>query len=241
MRIARNFFVLALFVSNCYSQDENGSVARAAGHNLSLRIFEINATNEFFEEAPNSVENAEGSPYFNENFIKGSIFNGKDLIKENVLLRYNIYADEIEIKKYDFLPDDEISSLTKDPRFYVKILNNIFVFATYQQSIEKGGYFKVIQPGKHYDLYKKIIIDFTPFKSANAIESEKPAAFKRTQDYYLVTKKGNFFKIPKRTSKIYTIMDGKEKKIKDFIKKNKLNLKIEKDLVQLVNYYNSIL
>ena len=71
-----------------------------------------------------TVENIKGSPYDNENFMKGTIMFD-DRTYNNALLRYNAYADEVEMKIND--PEsksEEIYALNKSPKLSFVINND---------------------------------------------------------------------------------------------------------------------
>ena len=57
-------------------------------------------------------------------------------------------ADEIEIKESLDSSDDDARVLTKSPDIFVKIEEDIFIFAPYKGGIEEGGYFQVMFEGQ---------------------------------------------------------------------------------------------
>jgi hypothetical protein len=69
-----------------------------AAYKLNVRTIDISQLNEFEGLNEEIIKNMDGSPYANENFILGNIFENDKLVKKNILLRYNIFSDEIEIK-----------------------------------------------------------------------------------------------------------------------------------------------
>ncbi|MBK5212110.1 MAG: hypothetical protein JJE55_00435 [Flavobacteriaceae bacterium] len=177
--------------------------------------------------------------YVNPNFVQGKIFQETKLIKDEVPMRYNAYADEIEIKKNT--SDDSFSALIKDPNIFVKIFKDIYVFVPYQGSNEKGGYFNVLSDGKTYDLYKKTTAVFRePRIAKTSYERDSPPSFDKTTTYYLV-QNGTFLEMPSSNSKVLKMMDKKKSEIKAFIKKNDINLDKEADKIKLVSYFDSLL
>ena len=176
----------------------------------------------------------------NENFVEGKVFINGKLNKKNVLLRYNIYAEEIEIKNTKYSTSYE--ALYKDPDIYASIGGTIYIFAPYEDSINKGGYFALIQPGDYYTLYEKSTITFKSFETRSAYRPRQPAKFIKSKDFYLVTKSGKFFKLPKRKSKLAKVMDEKKKKeIENYLDNNKIDLDNRYDVIRLFKYYDSLL
>ncbi len=143
--------------------------------------------------------------YANPSFVQGKIFQEDKLIKDDVPMRYNAYADEIEIKKNT--SDENYSALIKDPNIFVKIFKDIYVFVPYEGSNEKGGYFNVLSDGKTYDLYKKTTATFRePQKARTNYERDSPPSFTKTTTYYLV-QNGTFLEMPSSKSKVLKMMD----------------------------------
>lgn len=177
--------------------------------------------------------------YANPNFVQGKIFQEDKLIKDDVPMRYNAFADEIEIKKNT--SDENYGALIKDPSIFVKIFKDIYVFVPYEGSNEKGGYFNVLSDGKTYDLYKKTKAVFRePKKAKTTYERDMPPSFPKTVTYYLV-QNGTFLEMPSSKSKILKMMDSKKKDINSYIKQNNIDLDKEADLIKLVTYFDSLL
>lgn len=189
-----------------------------------------------------SLKNIEGSPYESSSFLPGAIYTTEKKLATNVPLRYNIFADEIEMKKSFSAEDSEYSSLVKDPEYFVKIRNDIYVFIMYNGSVDDGGYFNVLTDGKHYDLYKKSKVTFIDkqFGRTN-YERDTPAHFKKSVAYYLVSEDGTFYELPNKKNKLIDVFSAKSKEIKKYIKDNNIDIKEEKGLVKIVDYYNSII
>ncbi|HBC05412.1 MAG TPA: hypothetical protein PKH16_15630 [Aequorivita sp.] len=177
--------------------------------------------------------------YANPNFLQGKIFQEDQLIKDDVPMRYNAYADEIEIKKN--VSDETYSALIKSPDIFVKIINEIYVFVPFNGSNEKGGYFNVLNDGKTYDLYKKTKAEFRePRKAQTSYQQDTPPSFVKATTYYLV-KDGSFLEMPNSKSKILKMMDSKKNEMKKYIKDNNIDLDKEADLVKTIAYFDSLL
>ena len=177
--------------------------------------------------------------YLNPNFMVGNIYQDDKLLKSNVPMRYNAYADEIEIKNH--ASEENYSALMKDPSIYVKIEKDIYVFIPYDGSNEKGGYFNILADGKSYDLYKKTTAVFLEPKTANTnYERSTPPSFDKTTKYYLV-QNGKFLEMPSTKSKVLKVMDSRKKEIKDYIGDNNLDVDKEQDLIKVFTYFDSLL
>ena len=182
-----------------------------------------------------------GTPYNNPNYLLGNIYKEGKLLANNIAIRYNAVADEMEVKQNPSDSDDDARVLTKSQDIYVKIIDDIYVFVPYQGGIEKGGYFQVIFEGNNIALYKKHVKDFSPEKKAtSSITKTLPAVFKDKPVFYLVTKKGTFYQMPKSKAKKLKVFGEKQNKMKDFTKQNSLDLNKEQDLLTAIKYYDTL-
>lgn len=203
------------------------------------RTIDINQKSLAFGLTEAEFEAIKDEAYANTNFVQGKIFQEDQLIKDDVLMRYNAYADEIEIKKNP--TDEAFSALVKDPSIFVKMFRDIYVFVPYEGSNEKGGYFNVLADGKTYDLYKKTKSVFREAQKAKtSYQSDTPPSFNKTVTYYLV-QNGTFYEMPSSKSKVIKMMDKKKADVKDYIKQNNLDIDKEADLIKLVTYFDSLL
>ena len=210
-----------------------------------LRMVDMRVNSDIVSEqyglSEDDLKSIEGSPYENDAFLPGAIYTSEKVIAGNVLLRYNILSDEIEMKKQSNANNKEYSSLIKDPKYFAKIRNDIYVFVMKNGSIDEGGYFKVLSDGEHYDLYKKVTVEFIEKTFAKtSYGRDTPAQFKREDVYYLVSN-DKFYELPNKKNKLIDVFNAKESEVKKYIKSENLNIKEEADLIKVINYYNSIL
>ena len=218
------------------------SQANNAAYNLNTRQIDIEQQRAAFGLTELEFSSIEGSPYANKNFLAGIIYQEDKAVYDKVLLRYNIFSDEIEIKKAENSAETSYDALIKDPKSTVKIANTIYIFVPFEGSLENGHYFTVISEENAFDLYKKTEVEFSAsYIARTSYERDRPAKFTQKNIYFLVSKNGTFYQLPNSKSKIIKVMSSKEVEVKSFIKKNKLDIKTENDLVKLVKYYNSLL
>ena len=184
--------------------------------------------------------NIQGSPYANEVFINGNVYQNDKLVSKNLFLRYNIYSDEVEIKTGD--GGNDYGALLKNPETFAKIGSEVYIFVQKDGSSTNGHYFTIVTAGDHFDLYKKTVATFkAPYKGKTSYDTDRPGKFTQSNTYYLVSKAGIFKELPARRSKILKAIGAKEKELGSYIKSNKLDISKEVDLSKLVGYYNTIL
>lgn len=203
------------------------------------RTIDLNQKSLAFGLTEAAFEAIKDEAYANPNFLIGKIFQDDKLLKDNVPMRYNAYADEVEIKKNE--SDQNYNALIKDPDIFAKVGKEIYVFIPFQGSHEKGGYFAVLTEGKNYNLYKKTTALFRePRKAETSYQRDIPPSFQKTVVYYLV-KNGQFLEMPNSKSRILNMMSSKKKEMDVFIKTNKIDLSKEADLVKTITYFDSLL
>lgn len=186
------------------------------------------------------VKSYKGTPYNNPSYLPGNIYENNKLLANDVALRYNAIEDEIEVKETLATNDDDAKVLTKSLNIFVKINKDIFIFAPYQGGVENGGYFQVLFEGDNYNLYKKLKKKFIPAKKAStSITKDLPPVFLDRPVYYIVTNEGKYYELPESKNKKLKVFGNKQIEIKKYIKENKLDLKDEKDLIRVINYFDN--
>lgn len=239
-------FIALLLVSaeafpqkNFHSRDAGASGGANSNYNLYLRTIDIDEKAMSFGLTETEFNKIKDEAYPNPNFVLGKIFQDDQLLRSDVPMRYNAYADEIEIKKSP--RDKSFGALIKDPNIFAKIGADIYVFIPFEESIEKGGYFSVMAEGKKYDLYKKTTAVFKERqKAATNFATDIPPSFPKVVTYYLV-EDGKFLEMPNSKSRILKMMDIKKMEMQEFIKENRIDLDKESDLVKAVIYFDSLL
>lgn len=218
---------------------QTGGFASHSNYNLGTRMIDVDEKAQSFGLSEAQFDAIKNDAYANPNFIAGNIYQDEQLLKKDVPMRYNAYADEIEIKMDP--TKDSYGALTKDPSIYVKLLKDIYVLIPYEGSNEKGGYFSILADGKKYDLYKKVKSVFNePYVAKTSYESSRGPSFSKQTTYYLV-ENGKFYELPDSKSKILKVMDSKKKEVKSYIRDNNIDLAKESDLIKLVTYFDSLL
>jgi hypothetical protein len=186
-------------------------------------------------------ENVVGSPYNDPNYLIGNLYKGNALFATNVALRYNAVADEIEIKESLDSPDKDARVLPRDPEYFAKIKNDIYVFVPFQGKVEDGGYFHVMFEGKKLDLYKKIIKKVIPGrKASSSFTQDVPTEFRDESQYFLVTKNGRFLQLPESKEKKFNIFGASKETVLNYVNENGLDVNKEKDLLAIITYYDGL-
>lgn len=179
----------------------------------------------------------QGSPYLNDNFIKGSIYTVSKTQYQDIPLRYNIYNDDMEFQTND----NNVLALST-PEIVEKITFGDYTmeYIPYVTSRNvKNGFFELILKGKA-SLYAKPQVEFLEAKDPAPYKDAEPAKFLRKDDRYYI-RLGMEAAVPCGNKKdVLGIFTDHSEELEAFIKKNKINVKKEDELKKLVEYYNSL-
>jgi hypothetical protein len=176
--------------------------------------------------------NVEGSPYLPEEFIKGTVFiEGEKPYA--AMMRYNAYQDEIQVQG-----SDGISSLFKREYVWAEIGGQSFRIENYKtRSGTSKGYFVELNRGE-VRLLKRIEREFKEGQPAVSSYSEDtPPRFDEEVSYYLVKEGSPAEEVRLRKKDVLGFLSSKE--AESFVKENKLRLKSESEVINLLTQVNA--
>ncbi len=184
------------------------------------------------------VSDIEGSMYYQQEFIKGSLYLGNTFHK-SFFLRYNAYLDQFEVKTgQGQLP----RSVTKGKTLSFKLGEDTYVLLDYQDS--KGqlfaGYLLELVPNGKYRLYQEKRKIFQRGKKAQtSFHKTSPHRFVDSQSFYVYSGRSYPKQLKNSNKSLKSLFGSNADRVKIYIKKNNIRLNDPKDLVQLVNFLNA--
>lgn len=178
-----------------------------------------------------------GSPYINEVYKEGeTVISGKT--QTAALMRYNALNESVEL----------LDRASQKPR---KLLRRKNISATFggktyavmeynEGSKIKLGYFNQLNQGKISLLYRPKKTFVQAENPDNGYDKYDPPTYKDVSEYYIRVgdESASFIRLNKR--QVLKAINDKEEILRPFIKKHRLNLKKESDVLLLLNYYNSL-
>ena len=222
---------LIFLVSNSIFSQNNELGVRSA----SDLILTPNST--LFSE--DDLSDIEGSPYLNENFSFGSISS----FKQKFSIRYNIYNDIFEVRQ----GKDSIINLNKRNTSYVISYEGLdfksFYYLPEKKDSKTYEYFAILtNKNDSIVLLKKYNKTFTEKRKATtSYGSDKPARFSKSPiETYFIKINDSIIEIRLKAKDLYSLFPEKQIVLKNYIKKNKLKFKDEKDLIKAINYINTL-
>lgn len=166
--------------------------------------------------------NIEGSPYLYDDYKLTQVSNSP----EGFTGRYNIYTDEIELKRNNdvfVLPkDSNYTVITLKPNTKILLIND--------------KYYLVVKEYNNFTVLRKDKINFQKGReSRNGYESSKLAVYKKDNATYFIKKDEELLLLDKKSdfAKIFP-----EKNVNDFIKSQKVNFKDESLILKLTDFLN---
>ena len=174
-----------------------------------------------------------GSPYYLSDFIYADISNSPKPYR----MRYNVYLDEME---YEI--DGVLYNLDREQH---DIVNFKEIQKKYVAKNYKGNklFFIELVDGKNYSLYKKEHIVFKEATEAKtSFDIPTPATYKQEKnEFFIQSKEGELIAIPRSKRKFLEFLNESEvKSVDNFIKKNKISLSEERDLIILFGHLNQL-
>lgn len=178
--------------------------------------------------------NVKGSPFIHSEYknikIKGVEMKGK----------YNANSDYIEVDNKGevifFVP-------TMQNRYDVLFTDENTTYRAFEYENLKFGFFKILAKNEKAFLLSKEYIQFnSEVKAKSSFDIYKPAKFERKNDTYYIkfSNKDIIVELPTRKSKFLDVFNSKSNAIKSFIKKERLNIKNEEDLIKIFTFYASL-
>ena len=231
------FLVFLLSINISFSQNLKTVNVPLGARVKSTEIIDGVSTHNYSDKSSIPIN---GIPYLKEEFQSGIIELADGKKSDEVLLRYNISKDIFEILRNN-------DTLTLNRPFAVKYVyldDKVYIFnPRFLKNSERrqNGYFELRISGD-FSLYIK--------RWKNLSYDSFAANYKGgggTKEYYYIDKKnfvgkiadGDPFIISSPRS-LLSKLDKHQSEVKSFIKKNKIKLKKESDLVRVVEYYNSL-
>ena len=181
--------------------------------------------------------NIEGSEYMDENFVNGDIFTLEYEHFSNIPMRYNAYLDSLEVK----LADGIIYNLTDLSKImHILLGGKVMVYTTFISANQKStGFLFELYNGKSslYCRNNKILKERIP--SNGIIPEVPPKIIDKPNEFYIRLNDGlpHIFSSKKD---LLELLKSHSKEIEIFVKKEKIKIKKDDDIIKVLTYYDSL-
>ncbi|MBX2874906.1 MAG: hypothetical protein KTR30_22475 [Saprospiraceae bacterium] len=201
-----------------------GSGAWAQGDPL------YNTNNEVFTEKRYSK--VQGSPYFNKEWNKGNLYDIKDKVLPHASINYNGETGLMEIK-------EEEKTIQLNQNLYNRV--EIMVEGKKQVFVNRITpvdltYYRAVYQSDIMQFLEKFQSTLKEEEVATYGASKSRSKFVNKTKFYIF-RDGKMEEVNRNTKKLVEHL--KSARLKGYVKKNKLNLKKDEDLVKALAYYES--
>lgn len=182
-----------------------------------------------------------GSPYLFDEFKIGSIYIYDEISVSNIAIKYNAYNDVFYIKPKLNSPKEEAQGVTKSQGLKIKLGPKTFISLPSMNNRLELQYYELLADGEKGKLLKKNgKIYKEKIEATTSLTKDVPATFKDQIIYYFQHANGDYSELPTSKKKLLAVFEKDKKSLSDHIKKNKLNIKKERDLIKLFKFYNEL-
>jgi len=179
--------------------------------------------------------NVQGSPYANEEFVIGKVFVNDDK-PYNGILRYNAYSDGIEMKT-----ENGVITLLKRSYLKARIGGKLYLIESYKvNGTIRKTYFVELSQGKARLLLKQGKKFVEARSASSSYTKDQPAKFEDERKYYIITEGNPGIEVRLKNKEVLQALPDHNKEVQAFVKSNKLKMKNEGDVLQVLTYYNSL-
>jgi hypothetical protein len=173
--------------------------------------------------------------FLNEDWVPGYIVLNDGVSLDQIMLRYDIYHQQMQFVN----KDDTLAISNPDEIEYILMDGRKFIFTVFNNdgAVQKG-YFEVLTEGE----CKLLLRRFVKYHYLTSSDNDKHKdEYSGVSQYFVQKKEDRVARqiVPGRKS-ILCVFNDEEKKVREFIKVNNLKIKSADDLVQIVNFYNSL-
>ncbi|WP_025740979.1 hypothetical protein [Aquimarina pacifica] len=183
----------------------------------------------------------EGSIYMKSRYKESSVIDEKSGTFD-AKLKYNVYSDALEFTT----PSNELFAITQSPTIHARIDGDYFYYCNFknQRGMNKDGYYILVELNDRYRIYKKLTTDIIdPVAQTSMVkkstDGEDVGKVKIATTYYL-EESGVIMELPMNKKEMLAAFNDKENELEQYLKKEKLRLRKEEDLIRLVARYNAL-
>jgi hypothetical protein len=180
----------------------------------------------------------EGTPFFNEQMMKGAIILSGGKEYKGIMIRLNLLESQV-----NYLDEKKNELIASTPIKEVVLWDTIrnkdhrFIFSSFIDATEKPekDFYELLHSGKAelYKQYKKLMLESRPYGSATYEQT-----IKTEFQFYIVLNK-QWTKV-KKLKDLASILSDRKDEINKFIIDKKLTANNESNYESVVSYYNTL-
>ena len=189
-----------------------------------------------------SVDGIEGHQYFLDDWGTGKIIINDSINAPQARIQFDMVSGEpilgnsAKEKKGFILRDNSVTGFVINNTKFIKISKDNFL-----NEIDKKYFVTPMFSKNNYLIiaYSKVLKEpYILNNGYNKTDSNK--RYVSIKRFYLLNKDSKYVQVKLKKKDILKALSDKEKEVKKYVKSNKLNLKKEKDVVDILDYYHSL-
>ena len=199
-----------------------------------------------FSDVTYFVEGVEGHQFLLDDWGSGKIIINDSISVPQARVQYNmVYGEPIigirSRKKMGFvLKDKTLTGFQINNTNFIRVETDKFL-----DVVDRNYFITPIISKENYLLIHYIkTIKKPTYVSKNSYSNSNTTALKKKyitiKKYYILNPDNKYINVRLKEKDILKILLGKKKELKNYIKKNKLSLKNEKDVIKVMEYYYSL-
>ncbi|MEW7277320.1 hypothetical protein ABW636_01840 [Aquimarina sp. 2201CG1-2-11] len=208
-------------------------------------ILYISVSSTLFAQLPKSLitplsktsdfSNYKGSIYMNYNYEQSTVIHEKSRTYD-AELKYNIHTDAIE-----FNSKGQVYEIKKNVTTHVRIDDSYLYYCNFEDryGTSRNGYYILVELTDRYRIYKRLTTKIIKPQERTATSVEVPGIVKINTKYY-IEEDQVIMELPKNKKSMLALFSDKEDELKKYLKKEKIRLGKEEDLIRLVARYNAL-
>lgn len=177
-----------------------------------------------------------GSIYMKSNYKESSVIHEKSGTFD-AKLKYNIHSDALE-----YSIGEQLFEVSKSPVIHARIDGDYFYYCDFetQRGVDRSGYYVLVELTDTYRIYKRFSVKIKEPRTTVVVGTPiEPGSIRMKTKYYL-EESGVIMEIPMNKKGMLAAFNDKESELKEYLKKEKIRLRKEEDLIRLVARYNSL-
>ncbi len=179
-----------------------------------------------------------GNPYLEKSFKTGKIISKVHLEFPPLLLRYNVYTDNIEYKA----PNGKIYALKDHNKVSAyQIGDTTFIYSPYYKKKNEieAGFFQLLVPGKVAALVRYTVY-LLPASPERPYQKAKPERFSDISKTFYVKIGDQPARAVNKAKEFVQLFPQYGKQLNKYIKQQKIRLQKKDDFMKLFKYYQSL-
>ncbi len=177
----------------------------------------------------------DGSIYMKSRYKESSIIDEKKG-SFDAKLKYNIFSDALEYNQ-----GSKLFEVLKSPTVHARIDGDYFYYCEFknQRGLQRDGYYVLVELNDNYRIYKRFTLDIKDPSQSSLTQTSEPGQLRMITSYFL-EESGKIMELPMNKKDMLATLSDKEDELKAYLKKEKIRLKKEEDLIRLVARYNAL-